>query len=123
MYYIDEVLFMEMVVHLDADIFDVVLNGTKTVEGRVNDEKRRQLKVGDKLIFLKRPDDVEKIEAIVEDLVYYDNFRSLIKDYNIEDVYLPGYTKEYYVELLKRFYTDEEQAKYGVVAIKFKIIS
>ena len=114
---------MEMVVHLDADIFDVVLNGTKTVEGRVNDEKRRQLKVGDKLIFLKRPDDVEKIEAIVEDLVYYDNFRSLIKDYNIEDVYLPGYTKEYYVELLKRFYTDEEQAKYGVVAIKFKIIS
>lgn len=113
---------MEMVVHLDADIFDVVLNGTKTVEGRVNDEKRRMLKVGDKLIFLKRPDEIERIEAIVEDLVYYDSFKDMIKDYDIESVYLPGYSKEYYIELLKRFYSDEEQAKYGVVAIKFRKI-
>ena len=111
---------MEMIVHLDADIFDVVLSGTKCIEGRVNDEKRQKLKIGDKLIFLKRPDDKEKIEAIVEELKYYKDFKELIKDYSIEEVYLSGYSKEYYVELLKCFYSDSEVEKYGVVAIKFK---
>ncbi len=57
---------VEMIVHLDADIFEVVKNGTKCIEDRVNDEKRRKLKIGDKLIFLKRPDDIEKIEVVVE---------------------------------------------------------
>lgn len=114
---------MEMIIHLDSDIFEVVEKGTKNVEGRVNDEKRRKLKVGDKLIFLKRPDDIEKVEAIVEDLKYYSNFNEMIKDYSMEEIYLKDYSKDYYLELIKRFYTDEEQEKYGVVAIKFKKIN
>lgn len=113
---------MEMIVHLDSDIFDVVDKGIKCVEGRVNDEKRRRLHVGDKLIFLRRPLEIDKIEAIVEDLVYYNNFEEMIKDYNVEDIYLSGYSKEYYLELIKRFYSDEEIKKYGVVAIRFKRI-
>ena len=113
---------MEMMIHLDADIFDIVKNGKKNIEGRLNDEKRRMLHIGDKLIFLKRPEEKEKIEAIVEDLIYYDSFEEMIKDYEVENVYLSGYSKKDYIELLKRFYTDEEQAKYGVVAIKFRKI-
>ena len=57
---------MEMIVHLDSDIFDVVDKGIKCIEGRVNDEKRRKLSVGDMLIFLRRPLEVDRIEAIVE---------------------------------------------------------
>ena len=33
---------MEMIVHLDEDIFEVVQKGIKNVEVRVNDEKRRK---------------------------------------------------------------------------------
>ena len=109
-----------MIIHLNSDIFDVVDNGIKCVEGRVNDEKRRKLHIGDKLIFLRRPDEIDRIEAIVEDLVYYDNFEEMIKDYSMEEIYLGGYNKEYYLELIKRFYSEEEISKYGVVAIKFK---
>ena len=36
---------MEMIVHLDPDIFEVVEKGYKTIEGRVNDEKRRRLHI------------------------------------------------------------------------------
>ena len=43
-----------MIIHLDEDIFNVVKNGTKTVEVRLYDEKRKNIKVGDKLTFLKR---------------------------------------------------------------------
>ena len=72
-----------MKIHLDSDIFEIVKNGTKKVECRLNDEKRRQLKIGDKLIFLKRPDDMEKIETTIEDLKYYDNFSDMMNDYTI----------------------------------------
>ena len=111
---------VEMIVHLDSDIFDVVDNGIKCVEGRLNDEKRQKLNIGDKLIFLRRPDDIDSIEAVVEDLVYYDNFKDMVNDYTIEELYLGGYPKDDYLNLLKRFYSDEEQEKYGVVAIRFR---
>ena len=44
------------------------------------------------------------------------------RNYTIEEIYLKGYTKEYFLDLLKRFYSDEEVNKYGVVAITFKKI-
>ena len=34
-------------------------------------------------------------------------------------LYLESYTKEMWLNEMKRFYSDEEQAKYGVVAIGF----
>ena len=109
-----------MTIHLDEDIFDVVKYEIKNVEVRVNDEKRRKLKIGDKITFLKRPDDIESIFAIIEDLVYYKDFKDLVKDYNMEELYLKEYSKEDFLTLLKRFYSDDEINKYGVVAIKFK---
>ena len=111
---------MEMIIHLDSDVFETVDKGFKNVEGRVNDEKRQKLKVGDKLIFLKRPDDKEKVEAIVEELAYYKDFQEMIKNYTMKEMYLEEYSKDYYIDLIKRFYSDEEINKYGVVAIKFK---
>ena len=111
-----------MIIHLDADIFEKVKQGTKNVEVRVNDEKRRKLKVGDKITFLKRPDEIDSIDAVVEDLIYYKDFKDLVEDYNIEELYTKGYSKKDFLALLKRFYSDEEINEYGTVAIRFKII-
>ena len=111
---------MEMVVHLHPEIFDIVKTGSKNVEVRINDEKRRQLKVGDTLIFLKRPDDKEEIKAVVTSLDYYDNFKELVDNYEMKRLYLGSYSKEMFLDELAKFYTLEEQEKYGVVAIGFK---
>ena len=111
-----------MIIHLDEDIFEVVKHGTKNVEVRVYDEKRQKLKIGDKITFLKRPDDIEKITAIVENMTYYENFKELVKDYTMEELYLKDYSKEEFLSLLKRFYSENEISKYGVVAIKFKTL-
>ncbi len=114
---------MEMVIHLDEDVFEVVKNGTKNVESRVNDEKRRTLKVGDTLRFLKRPLEQEYLLCKVVGLDYYDNFSELVKHYEIKNLYLENYTVQEYLQLLGKFYSEEEQEKYGVVAIRFEIIS
>ncbi len=111
---------MEMIVHLHPDVFEIVKSGIKNVEVRVNDEKRRKLKVGDTLIFLKRPLEDESIKAIVEGLEYYDNFKELVNHYDMKRIYLEEYTKEMYLKEMERFYTEEEQKEYGVVAILFR---
>lgn len=111
-----------MVIHLDEDVFEVVKHGKKNIEVRVNDEKRRKIKIKDQITFLKRPNESESIDAVIEDLKYYDNFEKLVENYNMEELYLQNYSKQDFLKLLKRFYTDEEINKYGVVAIKFKIL-
>ncbi len=111
---------MEMIVHLHPEVFDIVKNGHKNIEVRINDEKRRKLQVGDTLVFLKRPDEVEKISAKVISLEYYDSFEELVNHYDMERLYLKEYTKEMFLEELAKFYSEEEQEKYGVVAIGFE---
>ena len=108
--------------HLDSDIFDIVSNGIKDVEVRLNDEKRSILNVGDKLVFLKRPDDIESISATITNLVYFNNFSEVVEYYDMKRIYLDSASKEDYINLMKRFYSDEAVNKYGVVAIEFKLI-
>ena len=112
---------MEMIIHLDSDIFDIVKNNSKDVEIRVNDEKRRKLKVGDTLVFLKRPDDDEELRATITDLVYFNNFLEVVDNYPMKRIYLDEYTKEDFINLISRFYSEEEVNKYGVVAIEFEL--
>ena len=108
--------------HLDADVFEVVKNGSKKVEVRVYDEKRRKMKIGDELIFLKRPLEKEKIVTKIVGLKIYNNFIELVKDYEMKELYLSEFSKEDFVKLLERFYSEEEQEKYGVVAIEFEVV-
>lgn len=111
---------MEMKVHLHEDVFEIVKNGVKDIEVRVNDEKRRKLHIGDTLIFLKRPLEEEQIRATVTGLEYYSNFAELVKHYDMKRIYLSNYTEDMYLKEMSRFYTDAEQHEYGVVAIIFK---
>lgn len=113
---------MEMIVHLHPEVFEIVLDGNKDVEIRVNDEKRRKLHVGDTLVFLKNPDEIEKLTAKVTNLVYFNNFEEVVAYYDMKRIYLEGVTKEDYINLMKKFYSDEEVKEYGVVAIEFELI-
>ena len=113
---------MEMKVHLHSDVFDIVKNGKKDIEVRINDEKRRLLKVGDTLVFLRRPLEEDKIVAKVTDLVRYKTFSELVEHYEMKRLYLDGYTKEMYLNEMSRFYTEEEQLVDGVLAIHFEVL-
>lgn len=110
---------MEMKVHLDSDVFQIVKNGKKDIEVRLNDEKRKKLNVGDTLIFLKRPLEDEIIKAKVVGLEYYDCFGDLVDCYDMKRLYLDGYSKEMYLKEMERFYTEQDQFLNGVVAIIF----
>ena len=104
---------------LQEDPFERIKNGTKTVEFRLYDEKRRTIQIGDEIEFSKLPELQEKLLVKVIDLYKEESFEKLFKKVFV------GEDKEKIIEKAKsmnRFYTPEQEKEYGVVGIKIEII-
>lgn len=106
--------------HLDPLLFDLVDSHIKDIEVRVNDLKRRKLKVGDEITFLKRFDEDAIIRRKVKELIYFHSFIEVVNSYEMKRIYLSNCSREDYIKLMRSFYTREEEEKYGVVAIIFE---
>ena len=100
---------------LQPEYFNFILNGTKRIEIRLNDEKRQNIKLGDKIKFLKEPDLNESFEAQVIGLLRYNSFENMFKDFDISILSDESMTKEELISVLEQFYTKEKQEKYGVL--------
>ena len=59
--------------------FERIKNGTKTIEFRLYDEKRKKVKIGDKIEFSKLPDLQEKLLVQVLDIYRDETFENLFK--------------------------------------------
>lgn len=97
--------------------FERIKNGTKTIEFRLYDEKRKQIKIGDKIEFSKLPELEEKIVVEVLDLY---------KDVSFEELFKKVFTDKEEIEKktqsMLQFYTHEQEKEYGVIGIKIKLI-
>ena len=70
---------------LNESPFDRIKNGTKTIEFRLYDDKRKQIKVGDKIEFSKLPELQEKMIVEVLELYQDKTFENLFKKLYKED--------------------------------------
>ena len=102
---------------LDPDIFEQIESGNKTIEYRLYDEKRRKIKVGDKIEFKKRPDFKEIILVQVTEIFTEKTFENLFRKFYSDE----NKIKES-VSYINRFYSPEKIEEYGVIAIKFSVI-
>lgn len=108
------------VMKLQEQYFNFIKDGTKIYEIRLNDEKRRKIKIGDFIEFQKEPKLEDKIVLEVDDLLYYNNFSELLDYISIIELADPSISKEDLRNDLELFYSKEKQNEYGVVAIKLK---
>lgn len=100
--------------HLQAEYFDLIKSGQKTIELRLWDEKRRQIAVGDIITFTNRATN-ESIKTKVKYLVIAENFKSL---YDLINVKRTGFeTKETAIQTIEQFWDKKAQQKHGVVGI------
>ena len=106
------------IMKLKDKYFDYIKYGTKEYEIRLNDSKRRNIKIGDFIEFQKEPLLEEKIIMIVDDLFYYHNFIEMTNEIDIKYLADKHITKEDFINDLNKYYPKENQDKYGVVAIK-----
>lgn len=107
---------------LQPEYYNYVLNGTKRIELRLNDEKRKLIKIGDTIKFLKEPDLNESFDVKVIDLLHYDSFDELFNDYDISFLADKSMTKEELKEVLEVFYTKEKQEQYGILGIYVELL-
>ena len=107
---------------LQPEYYNYILNGTKRIEIRLNDEKRSKIKIGDTIKFLKEPDLKESFKIKVVGLYRYNSFEDLFKDFDISILSDKSMTKEELIGVLEQFYTKEKQEQYGVLGIKIELI-
>ena len=100
--------------------FELIKNGTKTIELRLNDEKRQLLNIDDIIVFENRSTN-EIIHTIVVNLHKYNSFEELYKHF---DKISLGYSEneEANYKDMEKYYLPSEQEKYGVVGIEIKLI-
>ena len=106
--------------NLQPKYFDFIKDGTKRIELRLYDEKRRSIQLGDIIEFAKSDD--EKFKAKVIGLLRYNSFAELFEDFDISILADSSMTKQELLEVLGEFYTEENQAEFGVIGIRIKLI-
>lgn len=100
--------------------FETIKNGTKTIELRLYDEKRRKIKIGDTICFKGK---ASTIKAIVKALHIFRNLDELYAALPLDKC---GYTADELAtaspEDMLEYYTKEQIEKYGVVGIEIEVI-
>lgn len=98
--------------------FDSIKRGTKTIELRLYNEKRRLIHENDEIEFTNR-DTKEKLLVSVVKLHKYCSFFELYKHF---DKALLGYSDNEIADPddMNLYYSKEDQDKYGVVGIEIK---
>ena len=96
--------------------FERIKDGSKTVEFRLYDEKRKNIKIGDQIEFSKLPELEEKILVDVLDLYRDESFENLFRKLIDDEEEIKRKT-----ESMRQFYSSEEEKEYGVVGIKIKL--
>lgn len=94
---------------------------TKTIELRLNDEKRQKIKIGDKIEFSCLEDVEDKIEVEVIGVHRATDFKELCSKIDIKKAGFSG-TPEEVQHIMEEFYPTTEQQKYGVLGIEIKRI-
>ena len=113
---------MEHKLKLQPKYFRYINEGTKRVELRLYDEKRKNINIGDIIEFVKEPELKESIKVKVIGLLRYNSFRTLVNDLDISIVADSSETKETLLKDLEEFYTQDKQEKYGVLGIRIEKI-
>lgn len=105
---------------LNNEPFELIKSGKKTIEMRLYDEKRRLIKIHDKIKFINRKDQTEIVTEVIS-LNTYDSFQELYKHYSKISL---GYKEDEISNPsdMNKYYNEEDIRKYGVVAIEIKLV-
>lgn len=106
---------MEHHLKLKSPFFEKVANGSKKMELRLFDKKRRLMRLGDTLVFHENDYPEKIILKKVAGLVRFPDFESLIQVMPLS--LFDSLTKEALLSDVNQFYSLEDQKENGVLGI------
>ena len=106
---------------LNDKAFNNIKKGLKKFELRLYDDKRKNINIGDTIIFHNLNNLENTISVSVIALLRYPTFAELFSDidYNLCGT---ANSLEEKLERIHTFYTIEQEKKYGILAIKMQLI-
>lgn len=113
-----KIMYIKM--HLYKESFDKIKNGTKTVEMRILDDKRRYLTDGDTILFIRKENEEDTFEATVVGVHIYPTFKELYQNFSKTEL---GYNENDVADYrdMEKYYPIEEQLENCVVGIEVKV--
>ena len=114
---------MVHVMKLKIAPFQKIKSGKKTVELRLFDNKRRQLDIGDDIIFSNLSNSDEKLACRVKALYRYASFEELFSEISPGKCgNCKGETIEETASHMLEYYSKEQIRIYGVLGIKIELV-
>ncbi len=116
---------------LEAKPFSAVVAGKKTIEGRLNKGKFAKFAAGD---IVKIRKDYRDEDGIIHDgepdaarieivaVRGYPSFLAMVKEEDYKRIGPLAYSPEEVIESYDKYYSVEDQAQYGVLAIEIKLV-
>lgn len=98
--------------------YNLLKIGSKTIELRLFDDKRKKINVGDHIKFFDSSNKDDAFEAVVVNLHKSDTFENLFKVIDVKDA--GGETPEAMTSIMEEFYPLSKQIKLSVVGIEVK---
>lgn len=115
---------MQHIMRLNPSPFAMIENREKTIELRLNDEKRILVNIGDEITFINTEDNRKTLKTEIVNIYKFKSFEEL---YAVLPLLKCGYTKEDVKtatpEDMLAYYSAKQQEKYGVLGIEIKVIS
>src|SRR5690554_1963071 len=113
---------MEHNMRLFEEPFNLILQGKKIIEIRLNDEKRQKVKIGDHIIFWKLPNCEENLKVRVSGLLHYESFEKLYKDIPFDLFGRDGKSLEWMIKGTYKIYTKEQEKRYGALGCVCQVV-
>jgi ASC-1-like (ASCH) protein len=104
---------------LNPEPFSKMKQGTKTIEIRLNDDKRRELCVGDEIEFRRSDDEAETLLVKVTGLFPFKTFQEMFAAFPPASY---GCESQGEYPLMYQVYSPEQEAKDGVLAIQIELV-
>lgn len=100
--------------------FEKIWREEKTVEIRLNDEKRKDIAVGDKIFFHLLSNENSMIIATVTALHRFDTFQQLFSSALFSKTGSGDISSNEAAQSMYKYYTTEQEQKYGVLGIEIE---
>ncbi len=107
--------------HLEPRQFELMKCHSKTLEVRTLDEKRRSVKVGDPIYFIRNSQKPQVLKVIVTGIDAFSSFDEVYSSFDATALGFRGVTLIEYLETMYEIYSDSREYECGVVVFHVEV--